>query len=310
MRPDHYNNCHCNQSSGSRDCCNSMSSLAQGPGCPAPMPPKDRTCCCKKSMSDALKLLCDSQISDYIDYHKFAFLSPTFLVGTKLILIELGNEEKDNLAELDGEFKRFTVGNCDTIDIAGTAVYNIPIPFSLAELAEDICAFLERIITILEGIDGTGTLIAILREILNLLMVKEFSEAVLRAILDFLISWFTVLPEVNQASLCEIQAIAFELEYVSDYQYVKSALQEHLEHTESKCGECRGHCQCDDCCCNDGIKFGLLSASASQTVTLTAGSLILQRVQALGSIGSTLVFGNEREGRFYFVCADTVQFLG
>lgn len=310
MKPDNYNSCRSNQQNSCREGYPPMPGFMQGAGCPVPMPPVDRTCCCKKSMSDALRLLCDSQISNYIDFKKFAFLSPTFLVGTKLILIELGNEEKDNLAELSGEFKRFTVGNCDTIDIAGTAVYNIPIPFSLVELAEDIRAFLERIIDILEGLEGVGTLIAILREILNLLMVEEFSEAVLRAILDFLISWFTVLPEVNQASLCEIQAVAFELEYVNDYNFVKNALQKHLEHTETGCGECKGHCKCDDCCCNEGIKFGLLSANASHTVTLTAGNLILQRVQALGNIGNTLVFGNEREGRFYFVCADTVQFLG
>lgn len=310
MKPDNYNNCSMNQQNNCCCGCNQISSHLQCPGCPIPTPPANRACCCKKSLSDALRLLCDTQISNYIDFHKFAFLSPTFLVGTKLILLESGNEEKDNLAELTGEFKRFTVGNCDTIDIAGTAVYNIPVPFSLAELADNLRDFLERIIELLEGIEGVGTLIAILREILNLLMVDDLSEAILRAIFDFLISWFTVLPTVSQASLCEIQSIAFELEYVNDYDFVKSLLLERLEHTKSGCGECKGHCKCDDCCCNEGIKFALLSSNASQTVTLTAGNLILQRVQALGSIGNILVFGNEREGRFYFVCADTVEFLG
>lgn len=308
MKLDNNYYCSTNQQDDRYGCYSQM--LSQGIGCPLPMPLSSRTCCCKKSMADALKLLSNTNISDHIDFHKFAFLSPTFLVGTKLILIELGNEEKDNLAELSGEFKRFTVGNSDTIDIAGTAAYNIPIPFSLLESAEDICDFLKKIITILEGMEGAGTLIAILREISNLLMVEEFTEALLRAILDFLISWFTVLPVVNQASLCEIQAIAFELKFAETYDYVKSVLQEGLAHTHTGFGEYKGHHKGDDCCCNEGIKFGLLSANASHTVTLTAGNLILQRVQALGSIGNTLVFGNEREGRFYFVCADTVQFLG
>ena len=285
----------------------------QGPGCPIPMPPMPpsaRTCCCKKSMSDALKLLCDCRLSDYIDFQKFAFLSPTFLVGSKLIFLEPGSEEKDNLAELSGQFKRFTVGNCDTIDIEGTAVYNIPIPFSLIELKDKICDFLRRIIDILKELEGVGTILAILEEILNLLMIEEFSESVLKAILDFLTNWFTVLPEVNQASLCEIQTVAFELSETSSYGCAKAVLQEHLEHAETGCGECKGHCNCDDCCCNEGMKFGLLAANASHTVTLTAGNLILQNVEALGSVKNTLVFGNPREGRFYFVCADTVQFLG
>lgn len=309
MKPDNYNNCSMNQN----NCCcgcNQASSHPQCPGCSIPMPPDDKSCCCKKSLSAALKLLCDTQISNYVDFHKFAFLSPAFLVGTKLILLEPGNEEKDNLAGLTGEFKRFTVGNCDTIDIAGTAVYNIPVLFSTAELTDSIRDLLERSIKLLENVEGTGALLAILRELLCLLMIEDLSEAILRAILDFLIRWFTVLPAVSQASLCELQSIAFELEYVNDYEFVKSMLLEHLDHTKCGCGECKGHCKCNECCCNEGIKFALLSSNASQTVTLTAGNLILQRVQALGSIGNILVFGNEREGRFYFVCADTVQFLG
>lgn len=275
-----------------------------------PMPPTKRSCCCKKSMAEALRLLFDDELERYIDFYKFAFLSPTFLVGSKLILIELGNDTKDNLAELSGQFKRFSVGNCDTIDISGTAVYNIPIPFSLIELKETIIEFLEKICDILKETDSAGTLLAIFEEILMLLQIKEFSEAVLKAILDFLINWFTVLPQVDQASLCELQTVAFELKYKADFDIAAALLQENLENTQTEYSGCKGHCDCDDCCCNTGIKFGLLSANASHTVTLTAGNLILREVKVLGNIGNVLVFGNAREGRFYFVCADSVEFLG
>lgn len=301
MKPEYCNN------PQNRNNCNYNYNPAMGY---LPTPDTQKTCCCKKSMKEALKLLCDTNLSNYIDYDKFAFLSPTFLVGSKLILLELGDEAKDNLAELRGSFERFTVGNCDTIDISGIAVYNTPVPFSLLEVRERFIELLENICEILRNTEGAGTILAILEELLSLLKLEEFSEALLKAILDFLINWFTVLPEVTQASLCEIQAIAFEIKDTGDFEFVKSILQKNLENTENNCGQCQGHCKCDDCCCNDGIKFGLLSANASHTVTLTAGNLILRDVTVLGNIGNVLVFANEEEGRFYFVCADTVQFLG
>lgn len=267
------------------------------------------TCCCKKSMADSLKLLCDSQLASYIDFQKFAFLSPTFLVGSKLVLIGFSEYAKDNLAELTGEFKRFTIGNCDTIDISGTAVYNIPVPGSCKELRELIIRLLEEIICILRDKESTSTMLSIFDETLSSLKRENFSEALLKVIFEFLISLITVLPDVKQASLCEQQAIVFELEHRNDYNTFKELLQEELENTETGCGECHGHCTCDNCCCNSGIKFGLLSANASHTISLTAGNLVLRNVKALGNIGNTLVFGNEREARFYFVCADTVEFL-
>lgn len=270
------------------------------------MPPTMPTCCCKKSMADALKLLCNSTLSSFIDFQKFAFLSPTFLVGSTLTLIEPGCGPKDNLAELNGEFKRFTVGNCDTIDISGTAVYGIPVPHSYDAMKDSLTKILQQIPYVEKADMDT----AVTDELYQLLECNGFCEAFWEAIIKFLIHWFTVLPEVKQASLCGLQSVAFELKYSSDFDEFAALLQTQLSNTNNGCGQCEGHCKCEDCCCNEGIKFGLLSANASHTTTLTAGNLILRDVLALGNLGNVLVFGNPEEGRFYFVCADAVQFLG
>jgi len=75
--------------------------------------------CCKASMREALRLLCCNQISDALDFDAFAFVTDNLLVGTQPTAI--GEDDRDNLAELTGTFRRFSPGNCDLIDIEGTA---------------------------------------------------------------------------------------------------------------------------------------------------------------------------------------------
>lgn len=284
-----------------------------------------QNCCCKKSMIEALKLLCNTELSDLIDFEKFAFLTDTFIVGARLVLLKLGTEEKDNLSNLDGKFKRFSPCNCDLIDIEGTAVYNVPLPVSVTDLLEQLTEFIKLIIDLLETQGGVfGAIVAVLKAILDLLAVEDLGEQILQAILDFIIKFFTTLPMVDTASLCAIESIAFQVKYVEstsddktrdelteeNYQKAKYILQNQLDkNTKNKCGECSCNCNCDDCCCTDSILNELFSSNLSRKVSLAAGNLTLREATILGVKGDVLVLANDKKRRFYFVCANSVKFL-
>lgn len=172
-------------------------------------------CCCKKSMIEALKLLCNTELANLVDFEKFAFLTNSFIVGARLVLLKIGSDEKDNLSNLDGKFKRFSPCNCDLIDIEGTAAYDVPLPVSVTDLAEQLTEFIKLILDLLGQQDGIiGTLVDILKAILSLIEAESFSEEILQAILDFLIKFFTTVPMVDKASLCSIDSIAFQIKYV------------------------------------------------------------------------------------------------
>lgn len=83
-----------------------------------------------------------------------------------------------------------------------------------------------------------------------------------------------------------------------------------LQSVGQSCGECQCHCDCtDDCCCAESVLAALSSLSLNKRATLTAGPLLLQNVSVLGTIGNVLVLGNDQAYRFYFVCANQVEFL-
>ena len=45
-------------------------------------------------------------------------------------------------------------------------------------------------------------------------------------------------------------------------------------------------------------------------MSLTAGLLVLRGAQLLGTVGNVLVLANESSSRLYFVCVNSVQFIG
>ena len=45
-------------------------------------------------------------------------------------------------------------------------------------------------------------------------------------------------------------------------------------------------------------------------MTLAAGLLVVRGVQLLGTVGNVLVLANEADDRLYFVCVNSVQFIG
>lgn len=292
---------------------------------PMPVVTNSRSCCCKKSMIEALKLLCNTDIANLIDFEKFAFITNSFIVGARLVLLKLGSDEKDNLSNLDGKFKRFSPCNCDLIDIEGTVAYDVPLPISITDLTEQLIELIENIIDILGEQGGIlGTIVNVLKEILEVFQAGDFTQDLLEAIINFLIQFFTTIPSVDTASLCAINTIAFEIkradEAINDntrdelternYKIAKGMLQNQLDKTGKRnCAECICNCECDDCCCTKGILNELFNSNLSRKVTLTAGNLTLREATVLGVKGDVLVLANDKKRRFYFVCANAVQFL-
>lgn len=140
---------------------------------------------------------------------------------------------------------------------------------------------------------------------------------------------FGALIEVDQATLCALSAIAFQVQGCgaggsttpttgcdclttpeARYRRVRDLLQCELSTIDRACGECVCHCDCtDDCCCAEGVLAALSGLSLNKRATLIAGLLALRNVTVLGTIGNVLVLGNDEDFRFYFVCANKVEML-
>ena len=145
---------------------------------------------------------------------------------------------------------------------------------------------------------------------------------------------FGCLVDVDQATLCSLSALVFQVQGESAscpgatptvpvcecstvpttpggrYLRVRSLLQCQLDRVDSDCGDCVCRCDCaDNCCCADAVLAALSSMSMNKRATLVAGLLALRNVSVLGTIGNVLVLGNDTDNRFYFVCANKVEML-
>lgn len=137
---------------------------------------------------------------------------------------------------------------------------------------------------------------------------------------------FGALFDVDQATLCSLSGIAFQVQGSTTtppntncdclttpearYRRVRDLLQCQLSAVDRACGECVCHCDCtDDCCCAPGVLAALSGVSLNKRATLIAGLLALRNVTVLGTIGDVLVLGNDEDYRFYFACANKVEML-
>lgn len=140
---------------------------------------------------------------------------------------------------------------------------------------------------------------------------------------------FGALIDVDQATLCSLSAIVFQVKGCgvgtstppttncdclttpeARYRRVRDLLQCQLSAVDRACGECICHCDCtDDCCCAQGVLAALSGVSLNKRATLIAGLLALRNVTVLGTTGNVLVLGNDDDNRFYFVCANKVEML-
>jgi len=103
----------------------------------------DEGCCCKQSFRSALELLCDHEVSGYLDFTRSAFITDGFIGGATLIPIP-GTETAttyDNLAgDLTGTFRRFSPCSSDLLDISAQLYYpaegaSTALPFPAAQVS-------------------------------------------------------------------------------------------------------------------------------------------------------------------------------
>lgn len=106
---------------------------------------------------------------------------------------------------------------------------------------------------------------------------------------------------VTQVALCRLNAISFDAAATGDgtaanFQTISQFLGQRLRPRKPQ--ECTS------------VAEALVSASAVRASTLTAGPLVVQNSAILGKVGDVLVMANSADERFYFICADKVDFMG
>ena len=106
---------------------------------------------------------------------------------------------------------------------------------------------------------------------------------------------------VTQVALCRLDAISFDAAATGEgtaanFQSISQFLGQRLR--PKKPQECAS------------VAEALVSASAVRASTLTAGPLVVQNSAILGQVGDVLVMANATDERFYFICADKVDFMG
>lgn len=128
----------------------------------------------------------------------------------------------------------------------------------------------------------------------------------------------------TQVSLCELDAVVLqgaaaeaegdlsaEEAAARNFRCLRQRLSQRLT-PRNVCDQDQCSCACDerDCCCAAGLLNTLAQNNISRRVSLVAGLLVLSGVTLLGTVGSVLVLANDTDRRLYFVCVNSVQFVG
>ncbi len=243
---------------------------------PNPQPPQvEEGCCCKQSFRAALSLLCDERISSLLDFDIAAFLTGTYAAGTVLTPITPPEEGAAAPAAVVP-----TVTPADNLGVP-TGSFRRFAPCSCALL--DISA---------ELYTAAGAAVGFTAAQVNLC---ELDAVVIQ----------------GAAATAEGDLTAEEVA-ARHFRCVRSLLAQRLSPIGSPCGQTACSCACDgrDCCCAAGLLSTLAQNNLSRRVSLTAGLLVLHNVQLLGTVGNVLVLANEANNRLYFVCVNSVQFIG
>lgn len=106
---------------------------------------------------------------------------------------------------------------------------------------------------------------------------------------------------VSQVALCRLGAIAFDATETGDgatanFQTISQFLGQRLR--PKKPQECTT------------IAEALTGAAAVRASTVTVGPLVVQNSAIIGRVGDVLVMANSTDNRFYFICANKVDFMG
>ncbi len=279
----------CGQGSG---CCQPMICCCRPAPAPAPQPPQvEEGCCCKQSFRAALGLLCDQQISSLLDFDAAAFITNTYTAGAAIT----GGKPcagSDAAQAYSGD-----------TGAAGAAGKPTPPPKPCPGGQSDN----------LGPLSGSFRRFALCSCDLLDIDAKLYTPASKSCA-------FTA----NQVNLCELDAVVIQgaaacpegdltSGEVADRNF--RCLRQRLAQQLNPCGICGQEscsCACDsmDCCCAAGLLSTLAQNNLSRRVSLAAGLLLVQNVTLLGTVGNVLVLANDTDNRLYFVCVNSVQFIG
>lgn len=279
----------------------------------------EESCACRDSLAAALQLLCSGDLPALVDFNRFAFLTDNFQIGAYLTCPCGQSGTYDNLSDtLTGTFSRFTPCSCELIDVSG-AVYGATPYYRPQTVAALFTA-------IGENLDGTEDTQGVINAV-NALAARidprssDYRPELLSAFLPLLGACSCPNLSVSEVSLCSLRAIAFSSagstaeQQAYNYQAAKQALLQILRpKCPPPCKPCTPPrpkpCTVPSCCENKGILSSLDRCGMAHTVSLTAGNLMLVGATLLGTIGNALILSNDAQSRFYFVCAEQVEFIG
>ena len=262
------------------DCCQPMICCCRPAPGPKPQPPKVKEgCCCKQSFRAALGLLCDERISSLLDFDTAAFLTGAYTAGAVLTPITPPTEEGEAEAAAPAAVVP-TVTPADNLG-APTGSFRRFAPCSCDLL--DISA---------ELYTAAGTAVGLTAAQVNLC---ELDAVVIQG-----------AAATAEGDLTADEATA------RNFRCLRQMLAQRLNPCGDPCSPEYCSCACDgrDCCCAAGLLATLARNNLSRRVSLAAGLLVLQNVALLGTVGNVLVLANETDRRLYFVCVNSVQFIG
>lgn len=264
---------------------------------PQPQPPHvEEGCCCKQSFRAALGLLCDERISSLLDFDASAFLTDVYTAGTTLTGGKPagGKDAGDADAQTNGNFG----GDAGTQDRPKPPTPACPCGAS----------------------DNLGNLTG---------SFKRFAPCSCD-LLDIDAELYTAGGKgcsftASQVNLCELDAVVIQAAAACpegdltvneaaarNFRCLRQQLAQQLNPCGGPCGQTYCSCACDgrDCCCAAGLLSTLAQNNLSRRVSLAAGLLVLRSVMLLGTVGNVLVLANDCDNRLYFVCVNSVQFIG
>ena len=277
------------------------------------------TCTCRDAMATALRLLCSGDLAGLVDFSRFSFIGQNYLIGTYRTCPCGKTGTYDNLATtLAGSFNRFTPCSCDLIDISGTVYDATPVADS-----DLVSTLLSTLSENLDGVTGADNVIAALTALAERTNPDSanYRADLLAAFLPLLGGCSCPQVTVDEVSLCALTAIVFEAAgstataQQANYQALKQILLQILRpKCPPPCPPCAPPqpqpCSVPCNCKNTGILASLDRCGMVQALSLTAGPLLLTDVTLLGAIGSVLILANDAQSRIYYVCSETVEFLG
>jgi len=115
-----------------------------------------------------------------------------------------------------------------------------------------------------------------------------------------------IASSVSLASLCALSAVAFDAAAGT----AVATQAENFQSARQLLSRLLRPCPQPQACERDGSLLSSLTSAAQQTVSLAAGPLLLENAAVLGEIGSVMILANSTDFRFYFVCANKIDFIG